>query len=186
MQGDAKDAIRLLRGINVGVGDVTWDESVHYPESDRHRFSRYELAAGDIVIGMDRPIIKGGLRVAQITDTDLPALLVQRVARIRAQRLTGNGYLKFVLSSGSFIDHISPSMTGVSVPHVSEEQIMSFRFPLPPADVQEAITRELNHLELLMRRTSRALERQIVLLRERRQALITAAVTGQLDIAEAA
>lgn len=186
MKTDTEDAARLLRGTNVGVGRITWDESVYYPRSDEHRFSRYKLAVGDIVIGMDRPVIQEGLRVAQVTETDLPAFLVQRVARIRAQKLTENAYLKFVLSSDSFIDHISPSMTGVSVPHISEEQIMSFRFPLPPARVQQEITRELEHLELRTHRVSQALNRQIALLKERRQALITAAVMGQLDIPEAA
>ncbi len=57
--------------------------------------------------------------------------------------------------------------------------------PLPPLNEQEAIHRHLNGLlaqyELLTTEAARA----ITLLRERRSALISAAVTGQIDVREA-
>lgn len=62
--------------------------------------------------------------------------------------------------------------------------IQSIRIPLPPVEEQdeivEAVWRQLDrdgHIEDL-------LTRQVDLLTERRQALITAAVTGELDVAE--
>lgn len=64
--------------------------------------------------------------------------------------------------------------------------IEAIRVPLPPADEQdrivEEIWRKLRPIDMLVD----SIERQILLLREHRQALITAAVTGQLDLARAA
>ncbi len=64
--------------------------------------------------------------------------------------------------------------------------IESIRIPLPPVDEQDQIIDAItNRLERLYTVTD-SLNHQIALLRERRQALITAAVTGQLDIPAAA
>jgi type I restriction enzyme S subunit len=61
-------------------------------------------------------------------------------------------------------------------------EIRSIRIPLPPVAEQEEIVdrawRQLNRIDHMMD----VLGRQITLLRERRQALITAAVTGELDV----
>lgn len=134
------------------------------------------------MIGMDRPLIGGGMRVATIARQDLPCLLVQRVARLRAGRLTSNAYLRYLLTSDAFIAHFAPIVTGVSVPHISADQILSFRFPLPALSDQIELVDAMNHAEKLLRDGGTALESQINLLIEHRQALITAAVTGELDI----
>jgi type I restriction enzyme, S subunit len=180
------DGVPLLRGVNVGVGGLDWTDIVYYPPDEICAFARYQLRVGDLVIGMDRPVIKGGIRVAEIGDTDVPAFLVQRVARIRANSRTTNSYIKYVLTSAAFTDHVSPVMTGVSVPHISSEQILSFRFPLPDLATQSQVVEELEQLEIACRSVKASTGKQIDLLQERRQALITAAVTGQIDIPESA
>jgi len=55
--------IRLLRGINVSPGRIRWDSVVRWPASDTAGLSAFDLSEGDIVFGMDRPIIRGGIRV---------------------------------------------------------------------------------------------------------------------------
>ncbi len=85
---DEAGGIPLLRGINVSPGRVRWDDAVYWPrERVDPRIAGYTLEAGDLVIGMDRPIVQAGVRVAAVDQSDLPALLVQRVARIRANAL---------------------------------------------------------------------------------------------------
>ena len=77
-------------------------------------------------------------------------------------------------------------MTGVSVPHISDEQIGSFRVPAA-AMLDDPLTAD--RLEDVQRRTETLvapLRSQISLLQEHRQALITAAVTGELEIPGAA
>lgn len=63
--------------------------------------------------------------------------------------------------------------------------IESIRIPLPPVEEQDAIVEEVHQRIAAIDRASDAIERQIVLLQEHRQALITAAVTGQLDVTRA-
>jgi len=60
--------------------------------------------------------------------------------------------------------------------------IRSIRIPLPPVEEQDAIVEEAWHRLIPIDRAILALEQQIGMLQERRQALITAAVTGELDI----
>lgn len=178
--------VRLLRGINVAVGETRWESVAYYGLPYEHSLSAYELRDGDLVIGMDRPLIGGGMRVATISLPDLPCLLVQRVARLRAGHLTGNAYLRYLLTSDAFIAHFAPIVTGVSVPHISADQILSFRFPLPALSEQVELVGVLRRAEDLLRAGANALDSQIELLIEHRQALITDAVTGEIDIPELA
>jgi type I restriction enzyme S subunit len=64
--------------------------------------------------------------------------------------------------------------------------IEAIKIPLPPVDEQDAIVTQAYSRQRALDVCSRRLDRQIVLLQERRQALITAAVTDRPDAAEAA
>ena len=179
------EGVRLLRGANISPGRLRWDTNVVYlsPE-DRPQLSEYELAEGDLVLGMDRPVIGSGMRVALVTASDLPCLLVQRVARIRATKRADAQYIRFLIESDAFVAYFSPITTGVSVPHISADQILSFRAPLPSYDVQRALATRLHRERTRLTAMSNRLTAQIVLLAERRQTLITAAVTGELAVQE--
>ncbi|MFG3259882.1 restriction endonuclease subunit S [Streptomyces sp. NPDC048172] len=71
------------------------------------------------------------------------------------------------------------------VPSISESQVASLHVPCPPDATQEAIANELEKEKLLQRRLEGAMNLQLAKLAERRQALITAAVTGQFDVSSA-
>jgi type I restriction enzyme, S subunit len=67
----------------------------------------------------------------------------------------------------------------------NSSKILAFRFPLPPPAVQAAIVREQAQEDGLYASLVARRERQLALFNERRQALVTAAVTGQLDLTTA-
>lgn len=67
----------------------------------------------------------------------------------------------------------------------NSHKIMAFPVPLPPVRVQREVVAELRAAIEHSERAKAAIERQRSLLRERRQALITAAVTGQIEVATA-
>jgi type I restriction enzyme S subunit len=77
----SSDDVPLLRGANISVGKLRWEDVVYWKRSDGDGLRRFELAEGDIVLGMDRPVISGGVRVARVTARDLPCLLLQRVVK---------------------------------------------------------------------------------------------------------
>lgn len=64
--------------------------------------------------------------------------------------------------------------------------IESIKIPLPPVEEQDRLVEAAWAQHAPLAQAKRRLREQIKLLQERRQALITAAVTGQLDIPEAA
>lgn len=177
------DGIRLLRGINIAPGRLRWDSDVVYlADRNRSYSSEYELAEGDVVLGMDRPVVGSGLRIALVSESDLPSQLVQRVARIRGTKFADTRYIRFALDSDAFVAYLSPIVTGVSVPHISADQILSFRVPLPSYDVQRTLATQLAQKRMRLTATCDRLRAQIDLLTERRYALIMAVVTGQKPV----
>ncbi|MEW6168113.1 MAG: restriction endonuclease subunit S [Pseudomonadota bacterium] len=182
---DAKD-IRLLRGVNISPGKIRWTDVVRWPLSERGKYSAFELQIGDIVLGMDRPLIQSGTRVATVTEPDVPALLLQRVARIRPRDELQSEFLMLLLAGKSFADYLTPIFTGISVPHLSPEQIKSFCFALPTDNEQRQLVRWTAEKTRKTDVIISMADREIQLLREYRTRLIADVVTGKLDVREAA
>lgn len=174
--------IPLLRGVNVGVDCIKWDEVVYWGIGEIDKLSDYLLAVGDIVFGMDRPWISAGARVSEIKEQDLPCLLLQRVARLRSNIKSYQPFIKLCLSSNEFREYAEMDLTGVSVPHISPEQISNFYVRDISFDEQVYLTK--NALEQIekIQITQEIAEEAIQLLQERRTALISAAVTGKIDV----
>ncbi len=174
--------IRLVRGINVAPGCLRWNETVYWPASRTLGLDRFWLQPGDLVLGMDRPWIKEGLRLAEVTQEDCPSLLLQRVARLRPGDRLLTGFLRLTLEWARFQAHLEPDTTGVSVPHISGDQILSYRIPLPCVVDQERIVSRVAAQMTAADRVSQSVQTQLDRLQEYRQALITAAVTGQTGV----
>lgn len=175
------DDVPLLRGVNVAPGQVRWDEVVYWPRELASTFERFALEPGDLVLGMDRPWISSGIRVAEISATDVPSLLLQRVCKITPMPTLDRTYLRLLLMSKRFLAYFEPILTGVSVPHISGDQVMRFRFPYVPVETQRAIANECQCRLATNWQLASTIETSIDRLRELRSALITAAVTGQID-----
>jgi type I restriction enzyme S subunit len=173
---------RLLRGVNVGVGVCRWDETVYWAREVDARVNEYRLEVGDLVLGMDRPWISEGTRIAQIQPSDLPALCVQRVARIRAKAGSFLEYIRIVLASQAFQAYLEADLTGVSVPHISERQILGFPVRALSFDDQVSIAADTMSSTSVIDNLIAESKRSISLLQERRTALISAAVTGKIDV----
>jgi type I restriction enzyme S subunit len=93
-----RTGIRLLRGSNVKRGQTDWNEEItQYWPGVNSEISRYELQDGDLVIAMDGSLV--GRSYARIGKADLPALLLQRVARIRSTSRIDAGYLAALVGS---------------------------------------------------------------------------------------
>jgi type I restriction enzyme S subunit len=87
-----------------------------------------------------------------------------------------------LLQGDAFLHHCSPEMTGISVPHISPMQIENFSLALPPIAEQVSIVSrlsyELSSIDSLTDEAGKA----VGLLEERRSALISAAVSGKIDL----
>lgn len=66
--------------------------------------------------------------------------------------------------------------------NIGQATIMELRLPRPPMEEQLAIVAHLDSVMAQMRRMTTEAEATIAVLQERRSALISAAVTGQIDV----
>jgi len=155
------EAPRLLRGDNVAQGALRWDGAKRWPQDATDDVAAYRLREGDVVLAMDRPWIEAGLKYASVRVSDLPSLLVQRVARLRGNERLDTRFLKYVIGSSSFTNYILAVQTGTAVPHISSGQIRGFEFLLPPLPEQRSIAHILGTLDdkiELNRRMNQTLE----------------------------
>lgn len=92
-------------------------------------------------------------------------------------------FLLYVLwaaaSMGVFVAEGNPN----TFDHLTAEKLRCHRFPFPPFNEQRAIVTELDTRLQTISRLEDTTKRQIYVLLERRQALITAAVTGKIGVA---
>jgi type I restriction enzyme, S subunit len=97
-------------------------------------------------------------------------------------------FISQVLSSHVVRLSLSEMATGTSasMKNLSQEDLLNFSIPLPPVDEQGDIVRCVDSESAKLDRLRAATVHSITLLKERRSALIAAAVTGQIDVAEAA
>lgn len=184
VQGES--GIRLLRGINVTPFGLRWDSVVRWQRKPGDGLDEFALEIGDVILGMDRPIIGAGVRAATVQENDIPSLLLQRVARLRPTGKLDAKFLLLLLRGRLFRDYIAPIFTGISVPHLSPEQIKGFRVPLPALIEQQGIVRSLEAKTHGLDTAVSRLEREIELLREYRTRLVADVVTGKLDVRAAA
>ena len=136
--GEVGDGVPLLRGENIEPGALRWAKTRTWPESFLSGYEHLLVQAGDLILGMDRPVISAGLKLAMVRPGDVPALLVQRVARIRPKSIDGR-YLYLWLSSEEFIQHLQRSATGTQLPHVNLSSIREFQVPRFGEDAERRI-----------------------------------------------
>ena len=177
---NADDDIRLLRGDNIIQGCLRWDDVKRWPSDGTGDYERYQLEEGDVVLAMDRPWVKAGLKHATISADDLPCLLVQRTARLRGGANVDNRFLKLLIGSAAFTSHIIGVQTGIGVPHISGQQINDFEFARPSVTEQRRVADNLESLREETQRLARLYERKLAALDALKNSLLHQAFTGQL------
>jgi len=142
-----RSGVRLLRNANILPGKVYWDDVVFLGEEDARHYPGYVLSAGDVLISLDRPLISGGIKVARMGESDLPALLLQRVGRflLDTEQLDA-AYLYAYLQTDFFISGISGHEQSLGVPHISPSQVEAVKIPLPDVTTQRQLARRLNEV----------------------------------------
>ena len=172
--------IRLLRGDNIIQGCLRWDDVKRWPANDITEYKTYWLSEGDVVLAMDRPWVKAGMKYAMMTRDDLPCLLVQRTARLRGGENLDNRFLKLLIGSAAFTSHILGVQTGIGVPHISGQQIKDFLFWLPSLNEQQRIADNLDALSAETQRLTRIYEQKLAALAALKKSLLHQAFSGEL------
>lgn len=177
-----EEGIPLLRGINIGVNEIRWDETVRWNHSISKLLESFFLKENDLVVGLDRPWISDGTRVAFIAKKDLPCLLLQRVCRIRTRCNFDIRWIYYWLSGSSFKDSLSTETTGISVPHISTKQIEQFIVAFPNLLEQ---TQVCNYLDAKCAEIDGLIAKKEQLVKELesyKKSLIYEVVTGKREV----
>ena len=117
------------------------------------------------------------------TELDGPSFATTELTVLRPAPELDQNYLALVLQSADFHAVGEASMTGAGgLKRVSETAARNYRFPLPDKKTQtrivEKVRFEVDSTDSLISESSRLSD----LLTERRAALISEAVTGQIDV----
>jgi type I restriction enzyme S subunit len=91
-------------------------------------------------------------------------------------------FLQFVIRSSVIIHQLANVMIGSTFKRINVEDIRAFAVPSPPSNEQIEIARFLEHETTSIDSLLCEAQRAIDLLQERRSALISAAVTGKIDV----
>jgi type I restriction enzyme, S subunit len=182
------------RDILLGSG-VPYVQSLHIKNgridfSRRHFFvaqlwhderPRIHLREGDVLIVQTGDIGQVAVVPKGFGEASCHAL---QIARVKRKIMTGP-YLSSYLRSSFGYHSLLSRATGALHPHL-EGGIKDIPVVVPPLGAQHAVVEEVDRANEENSKLRSIINVQISLLQERRQALITAAVTGQLDISEAA
>lgn len=121
--------------------------------------------------------------VAQVTEEHPVFAMGQDVCLLR--RSSGNAssdFLQVVIRSPVVVEQLAIMMIGSTFKRINVEEIRNLMIPFPPYDEQLAISNCTMELASEMESLTAEAERAIALLQERRTALISAAVTGKIDV----
>ena len=148
-----REGIKLVRGMNVKRGYLDFSEELCECWSSSQGLENYLLNSGDILIQMDGALI--GKSYAKIKENQLPALLVQRVTRVRIQNQISDGSFVYQQIQKGFLTYIKGTKTETAVPHLSLNDIESFEIATPSVDEEKkigAFFESLDHLITLHQR----------------------------------
>jgi len=155
-----------------------------YLSADQHQeiYSRCSVMAGDVLYIKDGAT--AGVAMVNYLEEEFSLLSSVAVIRPKKKRLLSE-YLTYVLNSGGFKTSVLSRLVGGAITRFTLEMIGNFSVSLPSIEEQRQVVAHLEgivpRLDVLKGKTERSIE----LLKERRSALITAAVTGQIDLREA-
>ncbi|TXS44623.1 restriction endonuclease subunit S [Streptomyces sp. OR43] len=168
------------------VANVQWDRidtsdlaMMDFPTEERVRF---RLKAGDLLVN------EGGSWPgrAAIWNGEIDEIYYQKALhRIRSRSVEVPRWLYYCLVVAEQMKVFQVQGNTSTMTHLTREQLRPQRFPFPKPDVQRSIVAQLNRAQDRDLKVRQLLNRQRSLLAERRQALITAAVTGQFDVSAA-
>lgn len=178
---DVPEGVPIVKGGDVSAHRLTPDQLCRTTNEIEAPYARARLRAGDVLFA-----IRGGVGDAAMVPMELEGgNITQDVARIAPVPEFRSDWLLEVMRTQTVQRRASHLITGATITGLNIRDLERIRIPWSRPERQEADLATLQPLLVASERLERALGRQVELLAEHRQALITAAVTGQMQAAEA-
>ena len=171
--------VPLITAKNIKNQSINFSISEEFIEEDLHRdwMVRGFPERGDVLVTTEAPLGE----TAQIVDPNVA--LAQRIILLKADitRIT-NDYLKYHFAGDSGKLELWTKATGSTAPGIKASHLKETLIIVPPKNEQRAITHhiddQIGRIDALIAKVREA----VVRLGELRSALISAAVTGKIDV----
>lgn len=197
-----KLAVRFLEGPGIMAADF-WDEGVpllrissignriatlegcNYldPELVQKRWSHFRVKQGDL-------LISGSASTgfcSEVDEATVGAVPYTGIIIVRPINQTSEkNFVRWFFLSEQFFVQVSLARTGSTIQHFGPSHLSRMVIALPPIQEQRALANHLDDETTKIDRLIEKVEAAIERLREYRTALITAAVTGKIDVRGAA
>ncbi|MFJ3620847.1 restriction endonuclease subunit S [Streptomyces iakyrus] len=155
--------------------DLTDVKSMPYSPDEA---ARLDLRAQDVLV-----VEGGAVGTCVVLDSDMPGWSFQKtVNRLRPLSDWNSRFYAYVIRAYRDIGVINTLGNQSTIAHFTAEKLRALRVPVPAAAEQRRIADYLDRETLRIDTLIAESERLIDLSKERRAALITAAVTGQVDV----
>lgn len=172
--------VRLLQIANVSFGKTEWEQQNFVPEEFLEKYKSIVLQAGDFVLALNRPILSGQLKVAIVSEADLPAILYQRVGRLRPVNINLSPYLFCVLQSEIVIKAVRERLQGTDQPYLNTSLVPEIPIPLISQAEQKEITAEVERRLSIADATEKTIAHALTRAARLRQAILKRAFEGRL------
>ncbi len=177
--------VPMVRTYNLSTkGRIDHGDIAEIPEALAREYRRTSLHQGDVILS-----VVGSMGRSAVVGPDEQGFNLNRpLARLRLRPEVPPRLLWHWTQTTHFMDLAKLATGGgTAQPTLNLGDLAGFTIGLPQgAELWPGILSNLEEMYEQINETEQLVSRQIALLLERRQALITAAVTGQLDIPEAA
>ena len=175
-----EDPLRPIAYVDIGsvdstIGITEMEETVFEDAPSR---ARRLVCNGDTIVSTVRTYLRA---IAPVLAPP-PEMVVSTGFAVIRPRALDPGFASWVLREQGLVEEIVARSTGVSYPAINASRIGDLPVPLPSLDEQRAIAAYLDHETDRIRTVSHRVETAIERLQEYRAALITAAVTGKIDL----
>ncbi len=176
--GDDPDDVRYIRITDIDPDGNLRDDT--FKSLPRERIRDYILEDGDILFARSGATVgKSFIYREHMGECCYAGYLIR--ARVNT-KLISQDFLKHFTSTDQYWNHILGTNIQATIQNVSAEKYANLAFPLPPLSVQREISARVMRNEERYAATKSRVNASIDRLKEYRSALITAAVTGQIDV----
>lgn len=171
--------IRLIQTGNIGIGSYKEQGFRYIDEATFSSFRCTEVVAGDVLIcrladPVGRACLAPNLDCRMITSVD--------VCILKAAPDVDPAYIVYALSGAEYLSWLGGICRGGTRDRVSRSMLGAIRVQKPPLDEQRDIVSTLHRETALIDELMGAITNGIERLRELRTAIISAAVTGKIDV----
>lgn len=175
---DAGEGIPILKGGNVKPAKLSLESLARTTPEIEAPYARARLRHGDLVYS-----IRGSIGDCEIVPPELDGCnITQDVARVAPREEIDAYWLRFTLLSDPISEDLASGSLGAAVRGVNIFDLKRVRLPFPPESERGEIARYVVSKTEAMQDLIDEAANAVALLRERRSALISAAVTGQIDV----